>query len=287
MLRAREEFERALACNADNEAARYNYTVLSDSLGLAPQAFSVEPAGAQALKSGNTYNNLPDNINRALDFANYDEVVFLLDISGSMVQEKVICKGETRFKVMKETMQLILNQMDPDIPIGIGTIGGDCGTTPRLWFRTTELTRAQLRQRLEFLVPDGTTPLLTILKASPELFSESPTNSKALFLVSDGANICRAQGLDICEWVRDLPRQHITINILTFLETNFSNTNAFAEYTCLADQTQGRILYIDNYRCRLERYEFDLAETSNFRIPAFRRVACWGPAVKDLWAIFD
>ena len=125
-----------------------------------------------------------------------------------------------------------------------------------------------------------------MLSTAPELFSEDPAARKAIFLVSDGANVCSAGNLDICEWARRLPAQNTTINILTFLETSFRNANAFAEYSCLTDNTDGRILYIDNYRCRLERYEFDLVETCRFRIPEIQRVECWGPAVKDLWAIF-
>ncbi len=286
MERARQHFETALLNDAANEPARYNYHVLCDSLGVPPKPFAQEAAGLKALEEGNTYRDLPANISKAIAFSKYDEVVFLLDISGSMVQEEVVCQGETRFAVMKETMQLILNNIDPDIRVGIGTIGGDCGTEPRLWYRSDQLTRRELRQHLTFLVPDGTTPLLNILKQSPELFSDSSDTRKTIFLVSDGANICSAQGLDICEWAGGLDRQNITINILTFLETNFRNTNAFAEYGCLAAKTDGRIVYIDNYRCQMERYEFDLVETGQFRIPEFQRVDCWGPAVKDLWAIF-
>jgi hypothetical protein len=286
MLRAVENFENALASDASNESARYNYSILCDSLGLPPKPFTQVPAGLKALEEGNTYRDLPVNIARAMAFQEFDEVVFLLDISGSMVQEEVACQGETRFAVMKETMQLILDEIDERTQVGIGTIGGDCGTEPRLWYRSNELTRKELDRHLGFLVPDGTTPLLDILKQSPALFTDSPNRKKAIFLVSDGANVCGDQGLDICDWAGGLPRQHITINILTFLETNFSNTNAFAEYGCLADNTNGRIVYIDNYHCRMERYEFDLVETCRFRIPEFQRVDCWGPAVKDLWAIF-
>ena len=287
MLKAVEQFELALENNGANEAALHNYQMLCDSLGLPKKNYSGEAEGIKALREGNTYANLPGSISRAIDFVNFDEVVFLLDISGSMVMEKVVCKGVSRFDVMKETMLLLLDEIAPETRVGIGTIGGDCGTEPKLWLPAAALSRKDLRRRIGFLAPDGTTPLLSMLHGSPELFSDSFSTGKAVFLVSDGANVCPSDGLDICEWSRTLLRQNITVNILTFLETNFSNTNAFAEYSCLTDNTNGRILYIDNYRCRLERYEFDLVETCQFRIPEFRRVECWGPAVKDLWAIFE
>ncbi len=286
MLRAVTYFEQSLANDAANESARKNYTLLTDSLGIPPKPFNQEAAVVKAFNKGNTYSNLPGNINRVLEFAQYDEVVFLLDISGSMVMEKVVCKGASRFDVMKETVALILNQMALSTKIGIGTIGGDCGTTPRLWFSAGELSRKDLNTRLRFLVPDGTTPLVTILKESTVLFTGDTESDKAIFLVSDGANVCADHGQDICQWAASLSQKNIAINILTFLETNFSNTKAFTEYTCLADNTSGRILYIDNYRCSLERYEFNLLESFGFEVPELRRVECWGPAVKELWAIF-
>jgi len=286
MLKALRQFELALESNAENESALYNYQVLCDSLKVTSRSFEGPSGTLQDIEEGNTYRNLPGNVSRAMDFTDYDEVIFLLDISGSMVMEEVICKGTTRFAVMKETMQLVLDEIAPETKVGIGTIGGDCGTDPKLWEASGTLTRKDLRRKIGFLAPDGTTPLLTMLSASTELFSDSAAANKAIFLVSDGANVCSAAGLDICEWARGLPARNTTINILTFLETSFRNADAFAEYSCLTDNTDGRILYIDNYRCRLERYEFDLVETCQFRIPEFRRVECWGPAVKDLWAIF-
>ena len=73
---------------------------------------------------------------------------------------------------------------------------------------------------------------------------------------------------------------------MTFLDADLNNINAFAEYTCLADKTGGKILYLDNLRCGLEYYTYNLEEECMFFIPHMERVNCWGPAVKNLWAIF-
>ena len=141
--------------------------------------------------------------------------------------------GTTRFEVMKQTALFILDSLPEATQLGLGSIDGDCWTEPKAWDAVGALSRYDMRYRLRFLVPNGTTPLLERLQASPELFSDDAQTRKSIFLISDGANVCRADGEDICEWASRLSSRKITINILTFLDATESNTNAFAEYTCL------------------------------------------------------
>jgi len=284
MERAAVFFEKAINFSAANTAARNNYRMLADTLKMPIDTSNVLPTND--LPNGSYVQNLPASILELTNLTETDELLLMLDISGSMVMEKVTCMGITRFETMRSTMLDLLDSIPARLPMGIGTIGGDCGTVPRLWHETGSISRSDLRTALEFLVPDGTTPLLTILEASPVLFSDSTTNHKTIFLVSDGANICRASGLDICEWAAQIAQKHVTIHILTFLDANLNNTEAFTEYTCLADNTGGRVIYIDNYRCRLAPFAFSLMESFQFLAPKLERVTCGGPAVEALWAIF-
>lgn len=288
MLKSRDHFAQALLFDGYNHEAKENYKILSDSLELAQDVRmgSLNEEEVDSIEIHPTYGNLPYNASKLRAYTEYDEIVFLLDISGSMVMEKVTCKGQTRFQVMKETALFMLEQMDPKVKVGIGTIGGDCGTIPRLWIPVGSRSRKDLKYDLEFLVPDGTTPLLNILQETPSLFSKSTGKNRSIFFISDGANICRAGGVDICEWSEGLSRKNITLNVLTFLYASLANTNAFAEYTCLAENTDGEILYMDINRCKLMPFNFNLVQSCKPEIPAFRRVDCWGPAVKDLWGIF-
>lgn len=279
-------FRSAYQADVQNANARENYELLLDTLNLEPEPIQEhESAKKEQWVVSSRYSRLPANMRPLLSFTEYDEVVLLLDISGSMVMEDVACIGSDRFGVMKETALLLLETFSDSTKVGVGTIGGDCGTEPRLWHPSGSLGRKDLRYALEFLVPDGTTPLLTILQETPSLFSDEANTSKALIFISDGENICRVPGVDICEWTETLGGE-ITINIMTFLGASLDNTNAFAEYTCLAENTFGQVLYLDGDRCRLERYEFDLVKACQFSLPALKRVQCWGPAVKDLWAVF-
>ncbi len=288
MIRAHAYFEQALSYDNSNEAAWHNYNIICDSLDL-PIKYSYEATNQSQddeAASESSFIHLPESILSAFDFSYANELLLLLDISGSMVQEKIQCQDTTRFSVMKETA-LTLAQKTPDsIKLGIGTIGGDCGTKPRLWHPTGQLSQRDMRYAIEFLVPDGTTPLLNMLQKSVELFSSVPNTQKTIFLVSDGANICNAGGVDICEWAESLSSRNITIHILTFLDATFSNTDAFAEYTCLADKTGGDILYLDDLRCNVRHHPTNLLQECQPKIPTLRRIDCWGKSVKNLWGIF-
>lgn len=281
-------FRQAYQADVQNTTAAENYQTLMDTLQRSEEFIVEDKVDRSQEKQLKTYQykKLPANMQALVEFTKYDEVVFLLDISGSMVMEDVSCIGSDRFGVMKETAMLLLDNMDDSTKVGIGTIGGDCGTTPRLWHAAGSRSRKDLQYDLKFLVPDGTTPLLTILQETPALFTDDPNSSKTIVFISDGENICRLPGVDICEWSERLKSEHISINIMTFLGVNLNNTNAFAEYTCLSENTFGQLLYLDGDRCRLEEYEFDLVRACQLSIPELQKVNCWGKHNENLWAIF-
>ena len=284
MLKALDYFSLALEYDGSNKIAVQNFEMIRDYLQVEREVEFNRLKIKDKEYVSSSYKLLPANILRALDMANYEEVIFLLDISGSMVMEKVTCMGVDRFAVMKETTLFLLESLDSTVQVGIGTVGGDCGTTPRLWLRAGEQNRTELRWSIDFLVPDGTTPLLNMLKETPGLFTDNLNTNKSIFLVSDGANICRTSGEGICEWAENL--SNISINIFTFLDTELNNIDPFAEYTCLADNTNGRILYMDNNRCSVEYFVFQLVEECLLSLPPIQKVDCWGKSVKNLWAVF-
>ncbi|MCI4647405.1 VWA domain-containing protein [Phaeodactylibacter sp.] len=282
LIRSLGYFDQAVKYDTKNAAALYNYFLVRDTLGME----GMKDYYAQQDSAGpKPVGELPGNTNRTLEFTDYEELLFLLDLSGSMVMEKVPCMGTTRFEVMKQTALFILDSLPETTQLGLGSIDGDCWTEPKAWDAVGALSRYDMRYRLRFLVPNGTTPLLERLQASPELFSDDAQTRKSIFLISDGANVCRADGEDICDWASRLSSRKITINILTFLDATERNTNAFAEYACLADNTGGDILYMDNYRCGYEYFGASMVEGCLPRIPNLRKVTCWGRAYQNLWAV--
>jgi tetratricopeptide (TPR) repeat protein len=278
-------FEAAVKADPENTTALYNYRLLADTLqvgSILPEADSTQ---ARRKEYKPTFINMHKTIISDLKLNKYDELVFLVDISGSMVMEQVVCYGADRFTAMKDLCLKILPEIDTSVALGIGTIGGVCDSPPDLWFQAGGINRVDLRSKLRFLIPDGTTPLLTMLLRCPELFTDNPQHSKSIFLISDGANTCREGGIDICEWASTLAKKGIAVNVLTFLSTTSDNTDAFAEYLCLAENTKANIIYLDNYRCRLEPFAFDIVKTCQSKIPPMEKSNCLGGSVKGLWNV--
>lgn len=277
----------ALDDNPRHALAWKHYNILADTLSVSPRITEQELFRAKNRNRPSfNYDNLPANALRALSFTESDELLLLLDISGSMVMEKVLCMGENRFKVMKATALATIELLPDSLLVGLGTIGGDCGDRPKVWQPVQELNKKELSWTINALPPHGTTPLLERLQRSAELFSNQSGKKKSILLISDGANVCSAGSLDICEWVEKLKQQNITINVITFLEASIFNTNEFAEYSCLADITGGEILYLDDLRCSYEYHEFDLLLSAAPELPHLEKVYCLGAHINTLWAIF-
>jgi tetratricopeptide (TPR) repeat protein len=279
--------DTALRTHPANKQAWRHYNILADTLQYTQKISELELFQAKNRKDPSfSYGKLPANALRALSFTAYDELLLLLDISGSMVMEKVLCMGENRFKVMKATALTTIDLLPDSIWVGLGTIGGDCGDPPKVWQPVQPLHKKDLKWTIESLPPHGTTPLLERLQQSPALFSRNPQTKKSILLISDGANVCSAGNLDICSWVEQLRQLDITLNVITFLEASIFNTTEFAEYSCLADITGGQILYLDDLRCSYEYHEFNLLLGAAPELPKLEKMYCMGSHIQTLWGIF-
>lgn len=281
---------QSLALDTSRLDTRTSLAMVADTLGLLKDVTPVaQPYTYQVSKQRELvarYAHLPRNMEVLFEFGQYDEVLFLVDISGSMVMEQVTCMGVDRFTIMREAAQLLVDYLPEETIAGLATIGGDCGTEPSWWIPTDSLSRKDLKWELQYLNPNGTTPLLTTLVRAPELFSNDPHTRKSIFFISDGENTCSVPGLDICEWASRLPAQHIALNVLTFLDRDLNNSGAFAEYACLTDQSGGQVRYLDPLSCNVDDFGFDLADRITFQLPALERVKCFGEETVPLWAIY-
>lgn len=282
LLTAQTYFQKALAVDSTNHAALENYNYLAALLTASAAAHREEIKPAKISSIATSGGGIMAGINW---LESYDEIVMLLDITGSMVMEKVPCKGTTRFEVMKEMASAVYSQIPSHIPVGLGTIDGDCGKDPKNWVKAGSLSQRDFANTLRFLIPDGTTPMIERLIKSPELFSAG-AQKKAIFLVSDGADTCPNRKVDICKWAEEKAAEGITIHTLSYLDPNAINATAFSDYTCLADKTGGKVLYLDNYGCSNLRFSFDLIANISKSVPILEKVDCWGPSFSNLWAIF-
>ena len=181
MEKAFAAFESAVKADPENTTALYNYRLLADTLqvgSILPEADSTQ---ARRKEYKPTFINMHKTIISDLKLNNYDELVFLVDISGSMVMEQVVCYGADRFTAMKDLCLKILPEIDTSVALGIGTIGGVCDSPPDLWFQAGGINRVDLRSKLRFLIPDGTTPLRRCCCAAQSCLPTIRNTAKAFF----------------------------------------------------------------------------------------------------------
>jgi tetratricopeptide (TPR) repeat protein len=286
MEKVLRDFEKAVSIDPDHIQASGNLQTIADTLGVKPRVSQKRSASGNVRSRNSLVTGLPQDVDRVMELADFDEVVLLVDISGSMVEESVICMDRTRFEVMRNLGLYLVDELPEDTQIGLGTIGGDCGDSARTWEPVGGLSRRDLRYKVRFLNAHGTTPMVERLKKAEKLFSDDPKTTKGLFLISDGANVCPERSEGVCAWAGRMRSKGITLNVLTFLDVSFNNVDAFAEYGCLADNTEGRIFYLDNVDCAFSDLTYQWLTSLQPRLPKLEKVYCWGPRIESLWAIF-
>ncbi len=284
-------FEQAAALDSSRQDAQQNLAFLADTLGrsaaVVPKAKPIKHSlRKRPPLNMQFYPHLPDFAEELLAFGDYDELLFLLDISGSMVMEEVACTATDRFTIMREVVLYMIDGLADSTQAGLATIGGNCEEAPKWWVSTDSLNRSKLRWEVQYINPNGTTPLLTTLVKTPTLFREKESR-KGIFFVSDGENVCKMAQLDLCEWAASLASRQITLNVLTFLDRGVGNSGAFAEYACLAERSGGQIRYLDPIACSVRPLALDWMDQIAFVLPPLERVACRRGQQTPLWAVFE
>jgi len=137
-------FTKAMALDSSREDASKNVAFLADTLGKEVNiTFRKRDTKWDPLRKmiRENYAHLPSRMERLLSFSQYDEVLFLVDISGSMVIEEVGCVSSDRFTIMREAAQLLLDNVPKASMAGLATIGGHCNSEPKWWIPTDSLNR--------------------------------------------------------------------------------------------------------------------------------------------------
>ena len=214
------------------------------------------------------------------------EIVFLVDISGSMVTEKVSCTGLDRFRTTQWLTNSILDQLISDHQVGIGTIGGDCQTPPAAWKKVGSTSIKDIQSTISGILPEGSTPLARMLALSPDLFSNNSKSQKSLIVISDGANTCPHPQQPICASAEILADKNIKVHILSFLQNTVSHAAAFADYECLTETTSGKLLYLEDNQCQMNAISYDLIQACSLKLPPFEKSNCLGASIPNLWMFY-
>jgi Mg-chelatase subunit ChlD len=283
LFRAANYFQKSLYADPSNLYAQHNFSSLSDTLCL---DYSAPVLKKPILDPYQISEDWLSSLLKKLQIHPEDEIVFLIDISGSMVTEKVSCTGLDRFRTAQWLTNSILKNLVADHQIGIATIGGDCQNPPTVWKKVGSISSNEIQATLSNILPEGSTPLAKMIALSPGLFSTDGKKKKSLILISDGANTCPYPQQQICTSAEILAQMKIKVHVLSFLQNTTSHAAAFADYECLTETTAGKLLYLEDNQCQMNTISYDLIQACGLKLPAFEKSNCLGPSVPNLWMYY-
>lgn len=162
-------------------------------------------------------------------------LTLLIDVSGSMNRDR-------RLELVKQSLGLLLDQLQPDDHVGIVTFG----TEARIQLQHTPLSHRHLIQQvIDNLRPEGSTHTLDGLKLAYQEASRifQPGHINRIVLCSDGVSTSGpAEPAEMLEQTRIYRQQGITLTTLGF------GLQGFNDYLLeqLANQGNGHYAYIDS-----------------------------------------
>ena len=255
--RAVERFEVALKFNPDEcyKAARWNYAftrkmlkiskdTLTRYMGYLPWNFidsikiAVQDTFCYVPPTQKNSIETPTELNLTAfkNISKYEEVLYVLDISGSM---SVPVSNEvkiSRFELMTKLIEEEISKADSTQKVGMLTVGGDCPTKPYIRIPVDTANQQLIKNTLYTLRPNGGTPLFSTLQISPQYFT-SEKNKKIILLASDGLESCLSNQ-SVCQLAEDLCNQGIKIEVFSLLLDERANYNAYGLYQCMSNACQ-------------------------------------------------
>lgn len=256
LILARGFVVTALRYDPDHVAAQQNFGVIErglSALGEAPVAPDLRPFERMPVRIPTVLAEEPgaDNLRLRLDansplrllkltmldtLNKYDELILVLDISGSMEARMFPGRAETRMEVMRLIATALTDAIRPQTSIGCITVGGECATTPRLYLKT-KTPRAEVRAAVAGLGTEGLTPLHQAMKSAPDLFADGRKMSgkrRGICVLSDGLNSCPDPDM-ICQIAQDLAVLNIQTNVISLLlEDEMRNQVEYEAYQCMS-----------------------------------------------------
>ncbi len=250
--RSRIMFEEALKYNTQNASAFTNYNKVNQLLDMSPNMISPyqpnqfetrgidESLQEAAATTDIIYNEdlLPEEMGSLLEQAeHYDELLLMIDVSGSMRVPLKQGVERTRFDVMKNLTCYLLDKMEDKTRMGVVSVGGDCGNQPSLRRKVERNNRSELATAINNVRVDGHTPINDAILIVPELF-RNKKNKKGIILITDGMESCDPN--ETCRLAAWLGSENITLHVLSFLEEKV-HPEEYSSYTCMAATTGGTL----------------------------------------------
>jgi len=250
--RAYKYLNLAVALNSNNCIAAYNQTVIKNILStpdsfwhygyladssitkLSKPIFDCEPpeptVSTTKFSFGQVHSALIDK----------EEILLVLDISGSMSSR--ITKGDkegSRLELMKQGVISLLDNLDPEVKVGIITVGGSCEKRPLVSLVSGQANREELKAVVRNLTLYGGTPLTDRLITATRMF-QSDKSSKAIFLCSDGIGGCSYRN-NTCDLGTLFNEKNIQFYVFSLLLESGSSME-YSIYNCIVNATNGMLV---------------------------------------------
>ncbi len=250
MKKAMKQFRLALEYEPENRAAQSNYRAICELLGLTPPSITPMTTRLQQLvqteptasTEPSVYYPVLANSEVLINQMNkHEEVVLIVDISGSMrvsLNEQLMV---SRFEAMRNTVLQVLKEVDKDVRLGIVTLGGGCDEAPYFLAKAAAGNRALLQEKVKSLPKDGHTPLNDVLKIVPDLFT-GQTNNRAVMLLTDGIASCEPE--KTCRTAASFGNMGVFMHVMSFLMNDEAHAEEYAAYECITQSASGQLLSI-------------------------------------------
>ena len=171
---------------------------------------------------------------RAARAADYPEVMFILDASGSMWGR---VGGQAKIDAAKQVLAQAVLALPPEVRVGLAAYGhrrkGDCADVEIL-IPSGAADRRELLKKVQELSPKGKTPIAGAVKLAADAL-KTKENETTIVLVSDGIETCHQ---DPCGVVKALKQSGVKF-ILHVVGIGVDD-KAKAQLTCLAQAGGGR-----------------------------------------------
>ena len=177
---------------------------------------------------------------------NRENVLIILDDSNSMDES---IDGGRKIDVARTTINTVLNELSPDIWIGLRVFGHKGGFLGFNACRASELkvkiapsNQNLIKNELKSLEPTGWTPITYSLQQAVNNDFNDISGKKRIILVTDGGENCDGSP---CEYVLSLIRNHVDIKIDT-IALDLSDQAAKSQLKCTALATNGKFYSVNS-----------------------------------------
>ena len=175
----------------------------------------------------------------------YDEVMLLIDLSGSMDDPVEWSAEASKFTIAQQLAIYIAINLRANVLLGALSVGRSCDITSMVLNHPIgSVSRKELTVNISTIRPRGHTPLDRRLLMTKDMFSDK-SNKKLVFLLSDGMDTC-GDIPDLCGTASILAANGIDLSVFSFIleALDPESRSAYAIYQCMVRLTINKIYTI-------------------------------------------